>query len=103
MTTKKEAYQDATLYPSETFATTETYTIWRRKTSTKRPYLVANKLVASKPKKRKVRKRDTPTWKAKLEKEITRKWSDLSILTEVEKGSNIKRTKRDQIKKRYDI
>ena len=51
--------------------------------------------IAPKPKKRKAGRRDTLTWKAKLEKEITRKWSDLSILTEIEKGSNNKGRKRD--------
>ena len=59
--------------------------------------------IAPKPKKRKAGRRDTLTWKAKLEKEITRKWSDLSILTEIEKGSNIKGRKRDQIKKCSNI
>jgi len=39
--------------------------------------------IAPKPKKRKVGKGDTPTWKAKLEKEIKRKRSDLSTLTEM--------------------
>ena len=33
--------------------------------------------LAPNPKKRKVGKRDTPTWKAKLAKKITKKWSDL--------------------------
>jgi len=88
MTIKEEAYYDATLNQSETFATNETYNLWRRKNPTKRPYLDANKLVSSKPKKRKA---------GNLEKEITRKLSDLSILTEIKRGSNIKRTKRDQI------
>lgn len=97
MTIKEEAYYDATLNQSETFATNETYNPWRRKNPTKRPYLDAKKLVSSKPKKRKAGKRDTVTWTANLEKEITRKLSDLSILTEIKKGSNIKRTKRDQI------
>jgi len=44
MNIKKEAFYDATLNPSETRATNETYNIWRDKNPTKRPYLDANKL-----------------------------------------------------------
>ena len=39
-----EANYDATLNPSETSATDETYNIWRNKKPTKRSYLDANKL-----------------------------------------------------------
>ena len=44
MSIKKEAFYDATLNPSETRATNETYNIWRDKNPTKRTYLDANKL-----------------------------------------------------------
>ena len=49
------------------------------------------------------KKTEEPAWKAKIKKEIQKKRSDLSILTEIQNGSNIRERKRKEIEKRYDI
>lgn len=46
----------------------------------------------------KVEKRDTPAWKAKIEKEIRRKRSDISILVEIEKDQTSGKEKGNQSK-----
>ena len=49
------------------------------------------------------KKQKEPAWKAKITKEIQKKRSDLSILTEIQNGSNIRERKRKEIEKRYGI
>lgn len=49
------------------------------------------------------KKTEEPAWKTKIKKEIQKKRSDLSILTEIQNGSNIRERKRKEIEKRYDI
>lgn len=57
--------------------------------------------IALKPTKREVGKRDTTTWKAKLKKEIKRKRNDLSILTEIAKGSTLREEKRIKLRNAF--
>ena len=49
------------------------------------------------------KKQKEPAWKAKIKKEIQKKRRDLSILTEIQNGSNIRERKRKEIEKRYGI
>ena len=49
------------------------------------------------------KKQKEPPWKAKIKKEIQKKRSDISILTEIQNGSKIRERKRKEIEKRYGI
>ncbi|XP_070411336.1 golgin subfamily A member 6-like protein 25 [Nothobranchius furzeri] len=48
-------------------------------------------------------KRKQPKWKADIEKDILKKRKDLSLLTEIEKGTITNKRKERQMKKRYNI
>ena len=49
------------------------------------------------------RKKKVPLWKVRIENNVRKKRSDLSILVELENGSRIKERKRKQMLKRYNI
>ena len=57
--------------------------------------------LCSPKKKRKVNTRKKPSWKQKMEKEIEHLGGELSILSELERGINVKRKMRRKLKWKY--
>ena len=59
--------------------------------------------VGARPRKPKSRKRTQPKWKEKIEKEIQKLRGQLSLLNELENGSNVKEKKKKQLERKYNI
>ena len=65
--------------------------------------LIITEQIDLRPMRETTRKKKVPVWKVRMENNIRKKRSDLSILVELENGSRIKERKRKQILKRYNI
>ena len=59
--------------------------------------------IGLRPMRETARKKKVPLWKVRMENNIRKKCSDLSMLVELENGSRIKERKRKQMLKRYNI
>ena len=64
---------------------------------------VITESIGIKLKKPKQNKRKQPKWKEKLEKDIQYKRSDLSVLSEMEKGSKVNQRQQRRMKQKYNI
>ena len=65
--------------------------------------LIITEQIGQRPVRETTRKKKAPLWKVRMENNIRKKRSDLSILVEMEKGSRIKERKQKQMLKRYNI
>ena len=65
--------------------------------------LIITEQIDLRPIRKTTRKKKVLVWKARMENNIRKKRSDLSILVELENGSRIKERKRKQMLKRYNI
>ena len=65
--------------------------------------LIITEQIGLRPMRETTRKKKVPLWKVRMENNIRKKRSDLSILVELENGSRIKERKRKQMLKRYNI